>query len=95
MSLLKRKATLEFSGHVITVDAEDRERIEQAGPWKPMPLDQNVIHWYRNRGTDNRPAFQLLEHFIMNARDNQSVALIDRSLKGALDLRKSNLKVSA
>jgi hypothetical protein len=94
MSLLKRKATIELSGHVITVDAEDRERIEQAGPWKPMPLDQNVIHWYRNRGTDKSPAFQLLEHFIMDARDNQFVALIHRLSKGASDLRKSNLRVS-
>jgi hypothetical protein len=93
MALLKRKATIEFSGHVVMVDAEDKERIEAAGPWKPVPLDQNKIHWYRNRGTVNRPAFQLLEHFITQARDGQSVALIDRSPKGTLDLRKANLKV--
>jgi hypothetical protein len=95
MSLLKRKATIELTpGHTVTVDAEDVDRIEAAGPWKPTALDQNVVHWYHNRGSNERPAFQLLEHFVMQARDNQSVALIDHSHKGASDLRKANLKVS-
>lgn len=95
MTLLKRKATIDLSGHVVTVDAEDKERIEAAGPWKPMPLDQSLIHWYRNRGSQSKPVFQLLEHFIMQAGENQAVTLNDRSPKGALDLRKSNLKATA
>jgi len=94
LALFKRKASIELSGHVLVVDGEDAERIESAGPWKPMPLDQNTIHWFHNRGTVGRPVFELLEHFIMQAGDSQSVTLIDRSVKGALDLRKSNLKVS-
>jgi hypothetical protein len=94
MALLKRKAAIELApGHTVTVDLEDVDRIEATGPWKPIPLDQNVIHWYHDRGTKGQPVFQLLEHFIMQARDNQFVELIDRSAQGALNLRKSNLKV--
>jgi|HubBroStandDraft_5_1064220.scaffolds.fasta_scaffold676134_1 hypothetical protein len=86
----KRKATIVLSGHTVTVDAEDVERIESAGPWKPFPFDQNRVTWLRNRGTTSKPAFELLAHFIMAASDNQYAELIDRSV---LDYRKSNLKV--
>lgn len=86
----KRKATIELSGHTVTVDAEDVERIESAGPWKPFPFDQNRVTWLRNRGTESKPAFELLAHFIMAASDNQYVELVDRSV---LDYRKSNLRI--
>ena len=87
---LKRKAAIELSGHTIIIDHEDAERIEAAGPWKPFPFDQNRVTWMRNRGTESKSAYELLAHFILAARDNQYVELIDRS---ALDYRKSNLRV--
>lgn len=86
----KRRATIVLSGHTVTVDAEDVERIESAGPWKPFPFDQNRVTWLRNRGSGDHPAFELLEHFIMAASDNQYVESADRSVP---DYRKSNLRI--
>lgn len=91
--VFKRKATIDLPGpnctnHTITIDAEDAERIQQES-WKPYPVDQNRVTWLRNRGNGDCPAYELLEHFIMAARDNQFVEMVDRS---APDYRKSNLK---
>ena len=78
--------------YTLTVDAEDYDRVS-ALELKPWPSSE--IHFYHNRGTAQRPVFELLEHFILQAADNEYVELIDRSPAGAFNLRRSNLKVKS
>jgi hypothetical protein len=89
-----RKAQIEITpGHTVTVDAEDAERI-QARTWKLYPGEHiNTAQFYTDLGTPGRPAFQLLQGFIMGVSLSRFVELIDRSSAGLLDYRKRNLKV--
>jgi hypothetical protein len=87
--VFSRKAEYEvLPGHTITLDSEDLERVSSR-TWEMYPGEHmNTAQFYTDLGTPGRPAFQLLQGFILGVKPN---VFVEQIIKGD-DYRRKNLR---
>jgi hypothetical protein len=89
MSPFKRKAEIILQGLTLTIDAEDEQRITQAGPWH-IDMGPNVPVFYRAHGNPRNPYRELLQSFILELPFGSGYV---EQIKPGLSYRKDNLRV--